>query len=108
MTLYGQLVNNVTWSMTTQLMDSNEMVRAILNHAVDGFAITTPEYSKVAPLVDPVIVTNGDIQRGLEYILLVKQDSGIHDLARLRGRSLLEYRHAAMCLAPAWLETLLA
>jgi phosphonate transport system substrate-binding protein len=89
-----------------QMLDSSELIRAIVNHAIDGFAMTTPEYSKVTRLVDPVIFI--DMQRGVEYVLLVKQDSGIHDLAGLRGRSLLDYRHASMCMAPAWLETLLA
>lgn len=93
----------------SQLMRSEEIVHAISDHLIDGFSITAPEYAKVARFVDPLIFTDGvNATTGVEYVLLVKQDSGIHDLAGLRGHSLLAYQHASMCLAPAWLETLLA
>jgi ABC-type phosphate/phosphonate transport system substrate-binding protein len=89
-----------------QLMSSEEIVHAIAHRLLDGFAITAPEYAMVARFVDPAIVT--DDHHTTEYLILVKKDSGIHDLAGLRRRSLLVYQDTTLCLAGAWLETLLA
>ena len=92
-----------------QVLESDEIVRAIANHLVDGFSITTPEYAKLERFVDPVIfLDDATAKNGIEYLLLVRQDSGIPDLAGLRGRSLLAFDHVSMTLAPAWLETTLA
>jgi phosphonate transport system substrate-binding protein len=92
-----------------QLMGSDEIVRAVANHTIDGFSLTTPEYAKVARFVDPVVFTDASFAAtGLEYVLLVQRAGGVQDLAGLRGRSLVDYRQANMCLAPAWIETLLA
>lgn len=94
---------------SAQLLRSDDMVRAIADHAVDGFSITTAEYAKVARFVDPVIFTDERSARtGVEYVLLVRQDSGRRTVASLRGRLLLAYQHVSMCLGGIWLETLLA
>lgn len=94
---------------TPQLMRSEEIVHAITNHLIDGFTITAPEYAKVSRFLDPVLFTDANYAKnGLEYVLLVRQDSEVHDLGGLRGHSLLVFQHADMCLATAWLETLLA
>ena len=91
------------------LLSPDEIVRSISNHLVDAFTITLPEYARVAAFVDPVIfVDEGSANEGAEYLLLVRQDSGIRDLPSLRGHSLLMYEHTSTCVAPAWLETLLA
>ena len=92
-----------------QLLSSEQIVHAIATHQLDGFSITTNEYMKVIPFVDPVIFTDEvSVEGGLEYVLLVRSEEGIHDLAGLRGRSLLIYQSPSMSLAAAWLETLLA
>jgi phosphonate transport system substrate-binding protein len=91
-----------------QLMRSEEIVHAITYHSIDGFSITGAEYSKVSRFLDPIMFTDSYAKKGVEYVLLVRQDGGVHDLGDLRGRSLLVFQHANMCLASAWLETLLA
>lgn len=92
-----------------QIMSSEDIVRAIANRRVDAFSITSAEYVKVSSFVDASIYSDAALSKtGVEYLILVKEDSGIHDLAGLQGRSLLIYRHVTMCLAAAWLETQLA
>lgn len=94
---------------TPQLLRSEEIVHAITYHLIDGVSITAPEYGKVSRFLDPIIFADaGYAKNGLEYVLLVRQDSGVHDLGGLRGRSLIVFQHASMCLATAWLETMLA
>lgn len=91
------------------LMRSDEIVRAITNHELDGFSITVPEYMRVEPFVDPVILSDeGSARNGIQYLLLVRQNSGIEDVAGLRGRSLCVYKHPSMALASEWLDLLLA
>ncbi len=92
-----------------QVLGSEQMVNAITHHLVDVFSITTPEYARVAHFVDPVVFMDGSFEKtGVEYVLLVRQDSGIQELSGLRGRSLVTYRNLTTILSSAWLKTLLA
>jgi ABC-type phosphate/phosphonate transport system substrate-binding protein len=45
--------------------------------------------------------------QGEQYLILVREDSGIGSLQGLRGRSLVLHKAAITCLAPAWLQTAL-
>jgi phosphonate transport system substrate-binding protein len=94
---------------TPQVMRSEDIVHAITFHLIDAFTIMAPDYAKVSRFVDPIMFTDSNYAKnGLEYVLLVPQDSGVHDLGGLRGHSLLVLQRADMCLATPWLETLLA
>ncbi len=91
-----------------QLMNSDQIDRAIANHLVDAFSITTAEYVRIAPYVDATIIMDEDtVKQGLEYLLLIRRDSGVTDLAGLHGRNLIVCQGPSMNLALPWLETLL-
>jgi ABC-type phosphate/phosphonate transport system substrate-binding protein len=92
------------------LSTTEELVQAIRNRLVDGFAISTPEYMQVASLVDPaaLILSDRNAGGGEEFLLLVQADSPIRTLADLRGRTLMVPDNIRAILAVPWIETLLA
>ena len=92
------------------LTNSEQLFEEVRRGTVDAFAITLLEYIQVAPWVDTnsLLVDGAYSQGGLEYVLLAHEESGIKNLSDLRGRQLVVTNNADMCLAPAWLETLLA
>lgn len=86
-----------------------QLVQAVRERRVDGFTLTTPEYLEVESYASPVLmVDERNARGGDDYLLLVHASSGIRTLADLRGKSVSTYDNPRMCLAPAWLETLLA
>jgi ABC-type phosphate/phosphonate transport system substrate-binding protein len=90
-------------------LDSERMIRAIREGALDGFTITTWEFLKASGLVDPGFLLLSDyIVQGLRYLVVVHRTSPVRSLAQLRDRHLLMFEHPDMCLSNAWLATLLA
>ena len=84
--------------------------RALQSGKVDSATMTTMEFLAMSstlqsnPLLLPVI--NGRSTE--EYVLLVHRDSPIKEIGDLQGRSLVWLEHPRACLAPIWLDTLLA
>ena len=87
-----------------------ELTAALRSNQVDAIALTTDEYgplSQAVPLA-PIFVARVGGHTGEEYVLLAHRESGITNLGNLRGRNLTTYQNPMACLAPIWLDTLLA
>jgi phosphonate transport system substrate-binding protein len=69
-------------------------------------ALNVVEYRQIAGELDPsAIIAEGGAPE--QYILLAKRNSGIQHLSDLRGRRLAMLKAPKMCVAPAWLATIL-
>lgn len=76
---------------------------------LDAIALTTVEYrplSREHHFADFFIAVQGG-RTNVDYLLLVRRDSPVQDLARLRGGKLSCYNNPRTSLALAWLDTLL-
>ncbi len=90
-------------------LPSEEMIRGVRQGTIECFGVTTLEFEKVADLVDPDSLLLQDyLADGMEYVLLVHNNSAFKKVADLKGAQLLTHFHRDMVLAAAWLGTLLA
>jgi len=87
-----------------------ELLDALRSKQVDAVGITMTEYCALCQQVRfaPIFVTYNGGKTTEEYVLLVHQESQIKDLTDLRGHSLSFHQNPRVCLAPLWLDTLLA
>jgi len=92
------------------LATSGELVQAVREGQVEGFAATVLEYLQVAGYADPALLVLDELYAtsGEEYIILAHEEAALRSFRDLRGRSLAIYSSGTMCLASAWLQTLLA
>ncbi|MBS1854909.1 MAG: PhnD/SsuA/transferrin family substrate-binding protein [Acidobacteria bacterium] len=91
------------------LYSPERLAQMIRTGAVDGFAVTSPEYFGVADYVDRNTVLIDDIYAGggEEYVILSSVQSVVGSLNDLRGRDLLVFNNPTTCLAANWLDVLL-
>jgi len=74
----------------------------------DCIALNIIEYRQIADLLDSSQIVTSAGAAGLEeYLILVKRDGGVRQLADLKGRRLSMLKTPKMCVAPAWLSTIL-
>jgi len=85
------------------VMPSSELLAAIRAGKLDLFCVTVQEYRQVAPYIDTSRIIT-DNQGGDELLLVVREGSGITNLAGLRGRSLIVWANPRTSLAEAWLN----
>jgi phosphonate transport system substrate-binding protein len=103
--------NNVVVSDSPGVFNNAaEIAEALARGSVD--VVTTPAQDYPAlprELLSPRLLAAyvGDTYTE-EYILFVRNDSGINTLADLRGRRLVVHNSLRGCLAPLWLDVLLA
>lgn len=85
------------------------LTKALRSGQVDLVTLTTQEYLNLGIDADQdsfiVGLIGGDFL--VKYLLLVNKDAGIHDVADLRGRTLLVYENSLTSLAVPWLDTIL-
>lgn len=75
---------------------------------VDAAAINVVEYRPIAEFLDSSqIVTSGGSAALDQYLILANRNSSIRILANLKGRRLCILKNPKMCLAAAWLSTIL-
>jgi len=87
---------------------AEEITRRIRLGELDAAALNAVEYRPIADLFDSSQILVGSGASGPdEYLLLVNRDSGYRRLADLRGRRIFMWAAPKMCVAPAWLATLL-
>lgn len=86
-----------------------KLVREVHDHQVDGFTLNTLELLEVEHYASSSLVMDeANAAGGDEYLILANEDSGIRTLADLRHKTLTVLDNPRMCLAPMWLEILLA
>jgi phosphonate transport system substrate-binding protein len=87
---------------------TEEIMHRARSSQLDCVALNVVEYRQIADVLDPTQIIAEDDAAGLErYILLAKRNSGIQRLGDLKGRQLCMLKVPKMCLATAWLATLL-
>ncbi|MBL0160035.1 MAG: PhnD/SsuA/transferrin family substrate-binding protein [Bryobacterales bacterium] len=87
---------------------SQEIAERTRKGELDVVALNIVEYRPLADLFDPSQIVSTAGAAGLEqYIILVKQSGGIRQLGDLKGRRLRVLKTSKMCVAPAWLATIL-
>jgi phosphonate transport system substrate-binding protein len=84
------------------VMESARLLAAIRGGKVDLFCITVQEYRQVAPYVDTSRIITDD-HDGDELLLVVRDGSGIVNMAGLRGRSLILWESPSTSLGEPWL-----
>lgn len=86
-----------------------EVIQALRDKRVDAVTLNTDEYWRLDTnlLEGPFIagLSGGRITE--EYLLLVHKDGQIDRIESLRGRRLNIFQNSRMCLAAAWLDTIL-
>jgi len=101
-----QMARGVNVAIDLKLLDTQGILDCARRGQADALALNVIEYRQIADILDPsVIVTGG--QAADQYLMLAKQNSGIRQLGDLKGRRLCTLKNAGMCVAPAWLSTLL-
>ena len=87
---------------------TQEIVEGAHRGQFDCVALNVIEYRQIADLLDSSQIVNAAGAAGLEqYLILVKQNSGIRQLADLKGRRLCVLKTPKMCVAPVWLSIIL-
>ena len=86
------------WVMTRDQLQS-----AIRGGTADMFCLTVQDYRRVAAYVDITRVLTDD-HAGEQFVLLVREGSGIVKLADLRGKSLIVHDSPSASLAEPWLS----
>ena len=100
---------NVVVDLDPRVFDTTE---EILHRARSGqfdcVALNVVEYRQIADMLDPNQIIAETDAAGLErYLLLAKRSSGIQRLGDLKGRRLCMLKVPKMCMATAWLATIL-
>lgn len=87
---------------------SREILDGVRKGELDAVAINIIEYRQIADLLDSSQIVCVAGAAGLEqYVILAKKSGPIQHLADLKGRRLCTLNVPKMCVAPAWLSTLL-
>ena len=87
---------------------TEEILRRARSGQLDTVALNVVEYRQIVDVLDPSQIIAEGGAAGLEqYVLLAKRNGGMQGLGDLRGRSLYMLKSPKMCLASAWLSTIL-
>lgn len=83
------------------------MDKALRDGTLDALGLTSDDYRNVSrnAKLDTLFVALQNGRTNVEYLVLVRKDGNIQDLANLRGRNLACYRNPRTSLAQAWLDT---
>lgn len=85
---------------------TEELLRRVRSGQFDCVALNVLEYRQIADMLDSSqIICAGDVKE--QYVLLAKRSSGVRQLGDLRGRKLSVLKASKMCVASAWLSTIL-
>lgn len=91
-----------------EVFESPDRLTAKLQQGLlDTVAVNLLEYRRLREWLDPREITVPSQKMALNYVLLVRSDSGVAKVADLRGRRLLLLDSLQTCVAPAWLSTLI-
>ena len=100
---------NVRVEINPKVFDTTEeILRRVRRNELDAIALNVIEYRQIAQLLDSTqIISEDDASGPEEYLLLAKRASGIKRLGDLRARRICTLKAPKMCVAPAWLATIL-
>jgi len=100
---------NVVIEINPKVFDTTlEIVRRARTGQLDAVALNVVEYRQIADFLDPSeVMAEAGTEGEEQYILLAKRNGGIQHVADLRGRRLTMLKTPKMCVASAWISTLL-
>jgi phosphonate transport system substrate-binding protein len=100
---------NVVLEFSPKVFDTTEeIVRRARIGDFDCVALNVVEYRQIAEFLDSSQIIAPQGANGIgRYLLLAKRDNGIQRLADLKGRTLLVLKHPQMCVAGAWISSIL-
>ena len=90
-------------------ISSEELIRDVHQNTIDCYGVTALEFAKIADLTDPDnLVVQDYFSDGMEYLLLVHNQSRFKTISDLRGANIVSHLHRDMALLQPWLSTVLA
>jgi ABC-type phosphate/phosphonate transport system substrate-binding protein len=100
---------NINLAISPKLFSTTQEIQdGTRGGQLDAIAVNVIEYRPIADLLDSsqlvTMVGDGALE---QYVILAKQNSGIRQLGDLKGRRVCTLKIPKMCLAPAWLFTIL-
>jgi phosphonate transport system substrate-binding protein len=100
---------NLIIEFSPKVFDTTEdIVRRARTGQLDAVSLNIVEYRQIADVLDPSqIIADSSAAGADQYVLLVKRSSGARRLSDLRGLRLTMLKGNRMCVATAWLSTLL-
>ncbi|MBL0160038.1 MAG: PhnD/SsuA/transferrin family substrate-binding protein [Bryobacterales bacterium] len=100
---------NITVECTPRGCDTTqEILNRLRNGQLDAVALNVVEYRQMAHQLDAgEVVVSGGAAGPEQYVVLVQDKSGIQKLGALPGHRLIVLAARRMCVAAAWLSTLL-
>jgi len=100
---------NIVIEFSPKVFDTTEdIVRRARMSQLDAVSLNILEYRQIADMLDPSqIIAEGGAEGLEQYVLLAKQSSEVRRLSHLRGRRLTMLKGNRMCVATAWLSTIL-
>ncbi len=101
----------ITINVEAMFFESNQgMAASMKNGQIDAVSIAADEFLALDPKVKPdtVFMSVRNKSFSERYVILVHRNSGIDAVGDLGGRKVLLHKSPRTCLAPQWLDTLLA
>jgi phosphonate transport system substrate-binding protein len=90
-------------------ISSDDLIRDVRQDTIDCYGVTALEFAKIADLTDPdSLVVQDYFSDGMEYVLIVHNQSRFKSLSDLRGANIISHHHRDMVLLQPWLSTTLA
>lgn len=106
---FKQMAQDLNLACELKLTDTQAILDGARKGQWDALGLNVIEYRSIAELLDSSQIVNAAGAAGLErYIILAKRSSGLRQLGDLKGRRLSMLQTPKMCVAPAWLSTILA
>lgn len=85
----------------------NDLSQALYQDRVDALSMSAEEFHNMAQKPDEIFLTARSNEFTEHYVLLVRQGSGIHEIAELKGRKIAQHSSPKTSLAQFWLDNLL-
>jgi len=105
----NRMAQDINLMIDLKLIDTQAILDCARRGQVDALALNVVEYRQIADLLDSSQIVNAAGAAGLEqYVILAKRNGGIRQLGDLKGHRLCALKTPRMCVAPAWLFTILA
>ena len=82
-------------------LPSEDVIRGVRTGVIDCFGVTAPEFTKIIDMIDPdALVLQDYLADGMEYVLLVHNNTLFKKLSDLRGAQLVSHLHRDMVCCP--------